>query len=225
MRGRVYPCASSKLGLRGLIGDYEALAIGCAHDDADCRSGLGRPRRTPRPHRAGARNDRVTPSDCRAEAQRNSSPLFGLWDRLFWILLSWWRLCLPKTLYPKILMMQPAQGSGPPRYCRPFGGGGKRARPCATISECGWSCSTKGKPSGRGAGPPRRTRPGDRDIHDELSRLVAPRGRSATASVARWDDRGFPSFRMRRVYAGPNEPSRSRTRWRGASFQGNASVT
>src|SRR5713101_8794467 len=64
----------SKPNPRGLIGDFAGLAIACLHGHADQRSGPGRPKRTPNPHRAGARSDRAAPSNCSAGAQPNSAP-------------------------------------------------------------------------------------------------------------------------------------------------------
>jgi hypothetical protein len=53
------------------------MAIACLHGDADKRSGLGRPKRTPNPHRAAVGRDCPAPSNRRAGAQPNSSSL--LW--------------------------------------------------------------------------------------------------------------------------------------------------
>src|SRR5229473_6325983 len=68
-------CPFSKLNPRGLIAGFARLAIACRHGHADQQSRPGRPKRTPNPHRAGARSDRAAPSNCRAGAQPNSAPL------------------------------------------------------------------------------------------------------------------------------------------------------
>ena len=47
------------------------------HGDADKRSGPGRPKCVPDPHRAAAGSDRSMPSNRRAGAQRNSSPVLS----------------------------------------------------------------------------------------------------------------------------------------------------
>jgi hypothetical protein len=69
------PCPSSKLNRREFIGGFDLLAIACIHGDVDKRSGSGRPKRTPNPHRAGAGIDRAAPSNCSAGAQPKSSPV------------------------------------------------------------------------------------------------------------------------------------------------------
>ena len=51
------------------------MAIACFDGEADQRSGAGRAKRTPNPHRAAVGIDRTAPSNCRAGAQPNSAPL------------------------------------------------------------------------------------------------------------------------------------------------------
>ena len=65
----------SKLNPHEFIGGFERLAIACLHGEADKRSGLGRPKRTPNPHYAGVGTDRAAPSNCRAGGQDNSLPV------------------------------------------------------------------------------------------------------------------------------------------------------
>jgi hypothetical protein len=83
-------CASSKPGPHGFIRDFEARAVGCGRGDAN-RSrgpvGLGEPRsRTELVFEIIALRHQI------AVLKRSGTrrPRFGLWDRHFWILLSWW---------------------------------------------------------------------------------------------------------------------------------------
>src|SRR5208282_5530028 len=71
-------CGSSNLNPSEFIGGFERLAIACVHGDADKRSAPGRPkRRTPDPHRAAVGIDRAAPSNRRAPAPPNSSPVLS----------------------------------------------------------------------------------------------------------------------------------------------------
>jgi hypothetical protein len=70
-------CGFSKLNPREFIGGFERLAIACRHGDADKRRGPGHPKRTPNPYRAAVGRDRAAPSNRRAGAQRNSSPVLS----------------------------------------------------------------------------------------------------------------------------------------------------
>ena len=54
------------------------MAIGCLYGNADKRSAAARPPRTPNPNCAAVGRDRATPSNCRAGAQRNLSPVLSL---------------------------------------------------------------------------------------------------------------------------------------------------
>jgi hypothetical protein len=71
-------CPSSKLNPRELVGGFERLAVGCFDGDADKRSAATGPQRSSNPHRAAVGIGRPAPSNCRARAQRNSSPLLSL---------------------------------------------------------------------------------------------------------------------------------------------------
>jgi hypothetical protein len=51
-------CPLSKLSPHEFIDGFEHLAIAWVHGDADKRSGPGRPKQTPNPHRVGAGIDR-----------------------------------------------------------------------------------------------------------------------------------------------------------------------
>jgi hypothetical protein len=68
---------SSKLNPRELVGGFERLAIASLYGDADKRSTVARPQRTPNPHRAAAGIDRPAPSNCGPRAQPNSSPVLS----------------------------------------------------------------------------------------------------------------------------------------------------
>jgi hypothetical protein len=74
-----FTCGFSQLNPHEFIGGFEGLAIACLHGSADKRSGLGRPKRIPNPHRATVGRDRAAPSNCGAEAQPNSSPVLSPW--------------------------------------------------------------------------------------------------------------------------------------------------
>ena len=65
----------SKLDSQGFIGGFERLAIACLHADAEKGGGLGRPKRTANPHCAAVGIDRAAPSNCRAGALPNLSPV------------------------------------------------------------------------------------------------------------------------------------------------------
>jgi hypothetical protein len=73
----IKPCGFSKLNPQGFIGGFERMAIACLHGDANKRSAAARPPRTPNPNCAAVGRDRAAPSNCRAGAQRNSSPVLS----------------------------------------------------------------------------------------------------------------------------------------------------
>jgi hypothetical protein len=69
---------SSKLNPSEFIGGFDRLAIAWVHGDAEKRSAPGRPkRRTRDPHRAALGIDRAAPSNRRAPAQPNPSPVLS----------------------------------------------------------------------------------------------------------------------------------------------------
>jgi hypothetical protein len=70
-----FTCGFSKLNPHEFIGGFERMAIACLHGEADKRSGIGRAKRTPNPYLAAFGIDRAAPSNRRAGAQPNSSPL------------------------------------------------------------------------------------------------------------------------------------------------------
>jgi hypothetical protein len=70
-------CGFSKLNPPGFIGGFERMAIACLYGDADRRSAAARPQRTPNPNRAAVGGDRPAPSNRRARAQPNSSPVLS----------------------------------------------------------------------------------------------------------------------------------------------------
>jgi hypothetical protein len=71
-------CGSSKLNPSEFIGGFERLAIACVHGNAEKRSAPGRrKRRTPDPYRAAVGIDRAAPSNRRAPARPNSSPVLS----------------------------------------------------------------------------------------------------------------------------------------------------
>ena len=85
-------CGSSKLRPGEFVGGFDELEIACgAWECRQAEHPWGPKRRTSNPHGVAVGTDRPTPSNCRARALRNSSPVLRLWDRLFWILLlRWW---------------------------------------------------------------------------------------------------------------------------------------
>jgi hypothetical protein len=70
-------CGFSKLNPQGFIGGFERIAIARLDGDADKRSAAARLPRTPNPNCAAVGGYRAAPSNCRARAQRNSSPVLS----------------------------------------------------------------------------------------------------------------------------------------------------
>lgn len=70
-------CASPKFDPCELVGGFERLAIAYLYGDADKRRADPGVQRTPNPHRAAVGIDRPAPSNRRARAQRNSSPMLS----------------------------------------------------------------------------------------------------------------------------------------------------
>jgi hypothetical protein len=73
-----FACGSSQLDPRELVGGFDGLAVACSDGDRDTRIILERPRqRTANPRCAAVRIDRAAPSNRRARAQPNSSPVLS----------------------------------------------------------------------------------------------------------------------------------------------------
>ncbi len=77
-------CCAAKRSIydpRGFIGGFDRLRKVCVHGDAEQRSIVDRPKRTPNPHGIGVKNDRAPPPNSSADAQPKFSAVlasFGL---------------------------------------------------------------------------------------------------------------------------------------------------
>src|SRR5260370_33769039 len=75
---RLNACGSSQLDPRELVDGFDGLAVACSDGDRDKRIILGGPRqRTANPRCAAVGIDRAAPSNRRARAQPNSSPVLS----------------------------------------------------------------------------------------------------------------------------------------------------